>query len=145
MTIEQIQPMADEMADRREQLNDTLRHIEAHPEDKFGLSPFAQDLTDEIAHYDSVVRGEVSAVLFDTLSDIPRILIDARRARHMSRDALADSWRLSEEQKTELLKDEGSFYARTSLAGLITAIRILDIGFRGEASLTQEEEDSPTE
>ncbi len=132
MANETLSPMTDEVAHLRQQLADTLTHLEEHPEDDSSLSLSLYDLRKEVRHYDAVVSGEISSFQVDSLADIPKVLVDVRRARHMSRVELSQAWGLSEENRQRLLADEENFYAGMSLAGVVSAAIILGAELKGD-------------
>jgi transcriptional regulator with XRE-family HTH domain len=90
------------------------------------------DLSDELAQYERIKRGDLSA--FRTLREVGRLLIAARLARGLSQRDLADRLGVHESQVS---RDERNEYQGISLERAAQILEALSIELEIQASLRQ--------
>jgi len=92
------------------------------------------DLTTQLAEYDTLRSGAVTHLSADAFGDLPNTLIKARIAAGMSQKDLAQLLGLKEQQ---IQKYEATNYSSASFDRLNSVVRVLGLTIREEVILTK--------
>jgi ribosome-binding protein aMBF1 (putative translation factor) len=128
-----------------EKFEQTIDHLEAHPEENAPLSPLLaqaeraaltsqlETLRREIHDYEQLRAGERRTFQVNTFEELPEVLIQARVARGLTQKDLAERLGLKEQQ---IQRYEATHYASASLTRVRQVIEALHLSVREEVSLT---------
>lgn len=96
-----------------------------------GLQSQLDDLLAEVSQYEALKAGEIDSLEFDSLDQLPEVLIAARIAAGLTQKELAERLAMKEQQ---IQRYEANHYAGASLERLIEIARALslDIHYRAE-------------
>ena len=92
------------------------------------------DLEDEVAAYVSLRSGETTSIHMDTLSDLPRALIDFRIASGLTQGQLADRLQIKEQQ---IQRYESQVYSGASFQRIADIVNALGVDVPTHLELTQ--------
>jgi transcriptional regulator with XRE-family HTH domain len=105
---------------------------EAAELEREALSSQLADLRQDLEEYDALESGRLNVVAVDDLSDLPRVLIQARISAGLSQRQLAERLALKEQQ---IQRYEATGYASASLARVLDVVKALGIQLRQDIAL----------